>query len=102
MIRYMKRKQSTALLERNDYSSLEPVPNNYMPQPNTGIEIVELEGGSLPLGLALAILAALDKDCPGMADLGLRPEDVRTALLNAARRVLDEPVPNSVTIHARM
>jgi len=97
----MKRKQHTALLERNNYSALEPAPVSYRQQSNEGVEVVELEGGSLPLGLALAILAALDKDCPGMAGLDVRPEDVRAALLNAAKRVLEEPVPNSVTIHTR-
>lgn len=52
--------------------------------------VVEIDGARLPLGLALAILAALDGDMATIEALRLRPENVRAALMNAARRVLAE------------
>jgi hypothetical protein len=60
--------------------------------------VIELDGGSLPLGLALVILSALDKDRDAMEARNLNPEEVRMALVAAARRVLDEPYPNAATV----
>jgi len=103
----MKRNQSVALIERGNYSALEPVDLTMTPEPvdchradESDIPVVELDGGSLPLGLALVILAALDKDSSAMANMQVSPADVRAALVNAARRVLDEPFPNTITVNA--